>query len=48
MLIEISNIQPLDLGVVVSIELRYPRLKNGSSFVNRNFKYAATGFGRGS
>ena len=23
-------------------------IKNGSSFVNRNFKYAATGFGRGS
>ena len=23
-------------------------VKNGSSFVNRNFKYAATGFGRGS
>ena len=23
-------------------------VKNGSSHVNRNFKYAATGFGRGS
>ena len=48
--ITIENAQSGDFFALSSISGRgfTIDIKNGSSFVNRNFKYAATGFGRGS
>ncbi len=48
--ITIENAQSGDFFVLSSISGTgfTIDIKNGSSFVNRNFKYAATGFGRGS
>ena len=48
--ITIENAQSGDFFNIISISSNgfTIEIKNGSSFVNRNFKYTATGFGRGS
>ena len=48
--ITIENAQSGDFFAITSISSTafVIEIKNGSSFVDRNFKYAATGFGRGS